>query len=123
MDISNLSFKYGWRKPIKFKLNGQDFVIDCVFSAFQGEQVTNKQERSYKLFDNNHSDFELKVLELLNDYTKTNNISNSVVQPTALQFNRDGEFALLCNCSWDEEHGIAVILHPQQKVTMQDDFL
>ena len=97
MDISNLSFKYGWRKPIKFKLNEQGFVIDCVFSAFQGEQVTNEQEQSYKLFDNNHSDFELKALELLNDYTETNNITNSVVQPTALQFNRDGEFALLCN--------------------------
>lgn len=123
MDISNLLFNYGWRKPITFKLNEQDFIIDCIFSAFQGEQITDEQQQSYKIFDNDHSGFELKVSELLNSYTEKNNIANPVVQPTALQFNRDGEFALLCNCSWDIEHGIAVILHPQQKVTMQDDFL
>lgn len=123
MDVQNLSFEYGWRKPIAFKLNKQDFVIDCVFSAFQGESITDEQKNSYKIFTNNHSNFELQAVELLKDYIITSNIINPVVQPTALQFNRDGEFALLCNCSWDEEHGIAVTLHPQQKVIMQDEFL
>lgn len=123
MDKKELHFDYGWRKPTFFNIDAKAFPIDFVFDAFQNEAVTLEQEKSFELFNKERSDFEQQALDSLKSYIKLNKITNPIISPTALQFNRKGEFALLCDCSWDEENGIAVLLYPKKEVVTQDDFL
>lgn len=123
MNMSDLSFKYGWRKPISLNFKANSINIDCVFNAFKGEEITEDQKQSFKIFNEKKAQYEVVATELINEYIEENSISNSEVHPVELMFNRDGEFALLCDCSWDTEHGIAVVLYPQPNVVMQDEFL
>ncbi|MCL7840534.1 hypothetical protein M8853_09540 [Pasteurella multocida] len=123
MNITDLVFDYGWRKPIIIQFYGVDIEIELVFDAYKNEGINSKQEESYNLFLSNKENYEKKIISLLNEYIENNKIENAEVQAKTILFNYDGSFGLLCNCSWDIENGIAVILYPESKVVIQDNFL
>ncbi|HHE3604222.1 TPA: hypothetical protein ACPDW5_000054 [Pasteurella multocida] len=123
MNITDLVFDYGWRKPIIIEFYGVDIEIELVFDAYKNEGINSKQEESYNLFLSNKENYEKKIISLLNEYIENNKIENAEVQAKTILFNYDGSFGLLCNCSWDIENGIAVILYPESKVVIQDNFL
>lgn len=123
MNIDNLIFDYGWRKPINLTFENKKVNIELVFNAYDDEQVSAEQMNAYEDFIKNQNRYENKVNELLSDFVAQNQINDYDIKAKTLYFNRDGEFALLCDCSWDIEHGIAIILSPKQLVITQDDFL
>ncbi|HDR1092028.1 TPA: hypothetical protein QB349_001525 [Pasteurella multocida] len=123
MNITDLVFDYGWRKPIIIEFYGVDIEIELVFDAYKNEGINSKQEESYNLFLSNKENYEKKIISLLNEYIENKKIENAEVQAKTILFNYDGSFGLLCNCSWDIENGIAVILYPESKVVIQDNFL
>lgn len=123
MNISNLVFDYGWRKPISIQFNQNKRVIELAFDAYKGEEVNHQQQVAYEHFLNNKTLFEQKIEKLLNEYIALNKFEKVEASPTVLMFKRDGSFGLLCDCSWDIENGIAIILSPTEEVTLQDNFL
>ena len=123
MNITGLTFDYGWRKPFIINFNGESHQVELVFDAYEGEEVNNKQLSSYDSFSQKKQEYELKIKILLEKYILENNLENYKVKPTSLQFNYDGSFALLCECDWDIENGIAIVLYPNEVVTTQDNFL
>lgn len=123
MSITDLVFDYGWRKPFIINFQGKDISIDLVFDAYENEKLTADQDLSYQKFVANQADYEQTINSLLNDYILKNGITETTVNPEALMIKRSGEIGLLCDCECDIEHGIVVILHPQELVTIQDDFL
>lgn len=123
MKIDNLTFNYGWRKPINLTFQNEKVDIELVFNAYDNEQVNTEQMNAYDDFVKNQNEYENKANKLLSNFVTDNQIDDYDVKAKTLYFNRDGEFALLCDCSWDIEHGIAIILSPKQLITVQDDFL
>ncbi len=121
--IEGLKFDYGWRKPFNIQFQGVDTEIELVFDAYKGEEVNEKQLASYELFSKNKHEYESKISTLLQNYIQKNRIQHTGVQAKSLQFNYDGEFALLCDCDWDIENGIAVILYPEESIIIQGDFI
>lgn len=87
------------------------------------KNVNEKQLASYEMFFNEKAKYEAKVSILLQEYIKNNRIQNTGAQAKSLQFNYDGSFALLCDCDWDVENGIAIVLYPNESVTLQGNFL
>ena len=123
MKLDDLIFDNGWRKTIFINFQNQNTNIELVFDAYDDEQVNDEQIDSYKIFIQNQSTFEQKMDQLLSDFILTNKIDNPSVQAKSLYFNRQGGFALLCDCSWDTENGIAIILKPKESIAPQDDVL
>lgn len=123
MKIDNLVFDCGWRKPTMINFQNQEIDIELVFDAYDDEELNDEQKNAYKEFCQHQKDYESKVYQLLLGFIVDNKIENPKVEAKTLYFNRNGEFALLCDCSWDLEHGIAIILSPIQTVTTQDNFL
>ncbi|MGX2949173.1 DUF6985 domain-containing protein [Frederiksenia canicola] len=123
MIIPGLTFDYGWRKPIVIHFNNEETQIELAFDAYEGEDVNNKQESAYNEFLSNQAEYEIKIKSLLKDYIERNGIRQPYVQAKTLMFNQDGSFGLLCNCSWDIENGIVIILSPYEKITIQDEFI
>lgn len=121
--VEGLTFDYGWRKPFNIQFQGVDTEIELVFDAYKGEDVNEKQLASYEIFSKEKAKYEAKVSVLLQEYIRNNRIQNTGVQAKSLQFNYDGSFALLCDCDWDIENGIAVVLYPNEAVTLQGNFL
>lgn len=122
-NLNNLTFQYGWIKPLSISLAGKVFNSKVVFQASRQEEITEKQQKSFKEFYENYDDFIEEINTLLTLYIKDNSIENPEVNLTALLFKRNGDFAALFDCNWDSENGIAVILKPNKKVGIQDLFL
>ncbi|HDR1014171.1 TPA: hypothetical protein QB365_002108, partial [Pasteurella multocida] len=99
MNITDLVFDYGWRKPIIIEFYGVDIEIELVFDAYKNEGINSKQEESYNLFLSNKENYEKKIISLLNEYIENKKIENAEVQAKTILFNYDGSFGLLCNCS------------------------
>lgn len=121
--LGDLYFDYGWKRLGEIKLKSHVFPITYIFEAFQNESITPQQVESYQYVDAKKDELENRIGTLLQDYIKTEGVQNASVEPQALLFKQGGELGLLCNCSWDIENGIVVILKPIEKVTIQDSFI
>lgn len=122
-EIGTLEFNYGWTKPISIDIDFQSFEINLVFEAFDGELVSDQQLNNYKLFKQEQSKYEGSVLRLINEYILKESIQDKKFTPTSLVFKRDSSFGLLCDCDWDIDQGVVVILSPNEMVKNQDYFL
>lgn len=121
--LGELSFDYGWIKPINIQLAHQAYTIPCVFSASKKDMVNEAQKNAYILFQAKQPHFEERMQQLLKNYITENKIQSPQYQPIKFLFQRDGSFGLLLDCNWDVEHGIAIVLSPYEEVGMQDIFL
>lgn len=118
-----LQYDYGWVKQIDLKIHDVRKELPLVFEAFENEIVSDEQLKSYTLFCNKKTEFELEIPKLLNKYISVNGIQNPSINPTSLFIKRNGRLGLLCDCNWDIEQGIVIILYPEQEITEQDAFL
>ncbi|WP_301098933.1 hypothetical protein [Otariodibacter sp.] len=123
MNTSDLIFDYGWRKNSTINFQQVTKPIQLVFSAKKGQGISDEQTKAFEYFSSQTKVFEDKIVKLLDDYIQKYQISEKNATPRTLLFNRDGSFGLLCDCDWDIENGIAIVLSPTEYITIQDDFL
>ncbi|MDG6896063.1 hypothetical protein [Volucribacter amazonae] len=124
--LDEVTFNYGWvsNTKLKLSLNNKEYEVSCVFQSQKSQSISEEQKQSLASFLNKQSEYEKKANALLNGYITAENISNDEkIKPKTLLFKRDGSFAILADCSWDIENGIAIILSPQQSIGIQDIFL
>lgn len=118
-----LEFNYGWAKKINLEIDSNLFELPLVFEAFEGESVTEQQLQNYELFIEKKHSYEQKISSLIHQYILNETIQNPKYTPNTLLFKRDGSFGLLCDCNWDIDQGIVIILSPNEVVKNQDYFL
>ncbi|SUT92552.1 DUF6985 domain-containing protein [Actinobacillus lignieresii] len=123
MNESDLIFNYGWRKPINILFNNKQIEIELVFEAYKGENVNEKQKSAYQQFIDHQDKYSQTVKKLLADYKNKYQIVDASIDIKTLLINQNGSFGLLCDCAWDIENGIAIVLSPEEKIVIQDEFL
>ncbi|WP_439272284.1 hypothetical protein [Lonepinella sp. BR2923] len=121
--LGQLAYDYGWVKTMAIQLNKHSYTIRCNFDCYEDEEITQAQIISYQSFVSAQENKEQLIAKLLADYIDKNEFENAKVKPTCLLFKQNGGYGLLCDCSWDIEHGIVVYLSPEERVTIQDDIL
>lgn len=121
--MNDLVFDYGWRKAIPFIFQGKETQIELVFSAMKGQDLSEIQTQILSQLTELQAEYQRKVSELLAKYIQQKGIKQALVKPRTLLIQRNGSIGLLCDCNWDEENGIAIVIQPEEYVTIQDDFL
>lgn len=121
--MNDLVFDYGWRKKMMMTFQNKEEEVELVFSAYKGQEVLDVQKSVFEKFTSNYQRYEQKVLALLQEYAIKHSIKEPKVVVKTVLIQRNGALGLLCDCSWDEEHGIAFVLEPECYITIQDDFL
>ncbi|MCT8088771.1 hypothetical protein ACDX34_16555 [Acinetobacter bereziniae] len=122
-EVGVFEFNYGWVKLINLNINEITYEIPLVFEAFEGENISEAQLKSYKLFMHEQSRYEQNILDLMSEYVLNESIQNPEFTPTSLLFKRDGSIGLICDCNWDIDQGIVIILYPNKVIKNQDLFL
>lgn len=122
-EVGVFEFNYGWVKLINLNINEITYEIPLVFEAFEGENISEAQLKSYKLFMHEQSRYEQNILDLMSEYVLNESIQNPEFTPTSLLFKRDGIIGLICDCNWDIDQGIVIILYPNKVIKNQDLFL
>lgn len=121
--MQDFIFNYGWRKAISVPFMGQNRQIEVILDAYKGEEITSEQTKAYEQYVANQAQYAQKAERLLERYIDENNIEETGVLLKSLYIQREGSFALFCECDWDVENGIAIVLSPKEYVTIQDNFL
>ncbi|QHT59015.1 hypothetical protein GXP70_02920 [Paenibacillus lycopersici] len=129
--FGEVTYAYGWSKPFEVRLWNRGYRIDCVASAYKGQEIAEEQRRQFRYFLERQSDNERRICELLEQYYSlqigpviTGNAQlQLMVKPTELVFERDGSYAMLFDCSWDADNGVAVRLSPEEQVGPQNLFI
>ena len=125
-----LVFDRGWTKEDDFKLWGRDMKLKVVVSAYENESVNVNQRQGYLSFKENIvniSDISLKktkeyIQEIKNEvlpYINFNEIPDDIlkiVKPSSILILESGSIGVICNCTWDMEHGMAILISDKQKV-------
>ncbi|SUO97885.1 hypothetical protein [Suttonella ornithocola] len=114
--LGDLKFDYGWRKSIE--ICGQH--LEAIFDAFDEEQPTDAQRKSYQSFIGEQEEYLKKASQTLKEYQKSHTDAEGNIYYTAIYFARNGDYGILANCDWDPENGIAILLFPEIQVTEQD---
>lgn len=123
MNGSELIFDCGWRKMIKIHFQQNLVDIALVFDAFDGEEITDEQHQAYQLFLEKQADYEQLINQLLVQYISDNKVTEQMVQAKTLFIKRNGDFGILCDCGWDIENGIVIVLSPKVEILIQDMFI
>ncbi|VEJ08714.1 hypothetical protein [Actinobacillus delphinicola] len=122
--LNDLVKKRGFVKPMQFNYQGKAWNITLKFKArAQDTQITPKQEEAFDAFYNEKVHFEKLTEKLICDYIEHFQFEDTKVEPTTLLIDKEGMVALLCECAWDPEEGIAVVLLPKAYVTVQNEIL
>jgi len=120
-----------WEKHQQVLLWDETYDLRIVADAYLGELITEAQRESYLIFLDNVERFSKRSLELVAEYISKvyervdANHVHTLMVPTAILFQQDGAFGILCDFKYDEEHGLAIMLYPksQEQAGMQDIFI
>ncbi|SFC99637.1 DUF6985 domain-containing protein [Clostridium uliginosum] len=125
-----LTYNRGWTKEDVLKWWGHDMRLKIVVSAYENESVNVNQRQGYLSFKENLlniSDISLKktkeyIQEMKNEvlpYINFDEIPDDIlkiVKPSSILILESGSIGVLCDCSWDMEHGMAILISDKQKI-------
>lgn len=135
--FGEMAYKHGWYKMQRIKFWGVETELKLVASAYTGQEINDVQRQNYILFMNNLAEISEKTYDAVKKYLEkyhddvTENLTESyisldvskLVKPITVLFKNDGIYGMLCDCLWDEEHGLAIQIKPIIDVGPQDMIL
>lgn len=120
--FGDLHFSTGWKTETEMELFGKTYsVIIKARAYYEADGLTSAQEMAFSDYKGCGDKRRREAEALLRSYAGENCAVR--FHPRTLLFERDGEYALLCDDREDPDGGIAVILAPERKVMSQDDYL
>lgn len=139
--FGEMTYDYSWEKTEEFSAFGRDVEIHIVAKAYSGQEILEVQRNAYVKYMNNIptylKDVPKKLLEYyLNNYEQilsTVNIPEKInksninkelisklIRIKTLYIDREGRYGWLCDCAWDNEHGICILLSNGISIEEQD---
>lgn len=140
--FGEMNYDFAWEKTVEKKIFGKERVCRIVAAAFPGEEINDYQRNAYLDYKTNEKRyFDMIPSALLNYYIDNfESISEMVNVPEkmdkdhinkqsivrivklkTLYFDRKGRCGWLCDCIWDQDNGICILLKPSGvEVTSQD---
>lgn len=133
-----------WEKTEVLQFYEKTYQIRVIVETFEKKDILDIQREAYKTYTQNLSRYIINVPNILLEYYKKNydeiakynkipesvnyeNVTKELVvkliKMKSVYFNRKGEFGWLCDCSWDEENGISIILSGEKPFVAEYDYL
>lgn len=143
--FGKMEYKNSWEKEEIIKCFGKEYKIRTVAKAYKGDDILDIQRNAYKKYKDNINNYNIEIPSSILNYYLDNyeyissyidipekinkdNINEEIIMKLVtfktLYFDRKGNFGYLCDCLWDEEHGICILLSDKKvKVIEQDELI
>ena len=139
-----MEYDHSWVKSDDISVFGKNLEIRIVAEAYNNQDIIDEQRDSYKRYLEEFPKYILKTPEVLLKYYLENydHISSTVNIPDKINkdninkelitklikiktvyFDRKGQFGWLCDCAWDSEHGICILLSSDEICVKEQDYL
>ena len=142
--FGELSYDYAWRKEESLDSEFEEKKINVVVEAYEGQEISDIQREQYLAYEQQKSKFISKIpevllkyyLEMYDDISSVIDIPEQInkenineqliiglVRINDIYFARDGCYGWLCDCAWDEEHGLCILLSEIEPCIKDQDYL
>ena len=142
--FGEMIYIHSWERCETQDFFGKILDVRIVAEAYEGQYITDEQRKAYQRYVRNRENFLEKVAPTLLKYYLDNyeNISSNVNIPEKINrdnineelivklikvrtvyFDRKGQYGWLCDCVWDEEHGICILLSGNTLTIEDYDYL
>lgn len=142
--FGEMTYDYSWEKYEVRNIFEEQISVRIVARAYEGQEILDIQRESYMKYVNNEEVYMKKIPQILlayyidvyddiiefcdmpEKYEIKNINSDSVLDLIAVNtifFDREGNFGYLCDCGWDDENGIAIILSEDEPRIGEEDEL
>lgn len=143
--LGELIYDHGFEKIEELQFFSKKYNIRVALQSYD-ETITNEQRDAYIEFKENYDTVIEKLPNILLEYylkiydsfiseivdlpekiDKEHINEETVVKlviPKTLYITKKGKYGLLCNCYWDQEHGIAILFeHNSLSIIEQDELI
>jgi len=139
-----MQYDAGWEKADTLAVFGKTFPVRVVAAAYTGESILDIQRDAYAKYLNNlalyadtipdivlryyldnYDDISsyMKIPEKINRANVNATTVVKLIKIRTVYFDRKGNFGWLCDCAWDVEHGIAIVLSNEKPFITDQDYL
>ncbi len=139
-----MTYIHSWERSETQEFFGKSLSVRVVAEAYEGQDITEEQRTAYQRYVENKENSLKEVAPTLLKYYLDNykNISVNVNIPEKINkdnineelivklikvrtvyFDRKGQYGWLCDCIWDEEHGICILLSENTIKIAEYDYL
>ncbi|MBP3255572.1 MAG: hypothetical protein J6M60_03685 [Clostridia bacterium] len=139
-----LNYDHGYEKEEEIIFFDKSYKIIISVQSYD-KTITEEQRKSYKMFKENYNEIIKKLPPILLEYylkiydefielyfkvpekIDKKHINEELIvrliKPRTLFIDKKGKFGLLCDCIWDEEHGIAILFTDNSLSIVEQDEL
>ena len=142
--FGNMEYDCSWVKKEQISLFGKSYEVRIVAKAYTGQEVSDTQRASYTCYQKNFQLYIEQIPNILLTYYLDNynqiaeyvdipekinrkNITEELIvkliKVQTVYFDRKGNFGWLCDCAWDREHGISIILSADKPIVTEQEEL
>ena len=141
--FGSMSYVRSWERTDKQIFFGRELDVKIVAEAYEGQGILDVQRNAYKKYLENIDQYIRNTHKVLLKYYLDNYdvIAETIIIPDkinkenineelivrlirvkSIYFDRKGQFGWLCDCAWDEEHGICILLSDDMFCVKEQDY-
>lgn len=142
--FGEMTYDVSWEKYEVRNIFEDQIDVRIVAKAYEGQEILDIQRESYKKYVNNEELYIRKIPQIVLAYYKDiyddilefcympqkYNIENinadsvlDLIEVHTIYFDREGNFGYLCECGWDDDNGIAIMLSEDEPRIVEEDEL
>ena len=140
--FGEMIYDHGWEKDETIIVSGKEQPIKVVVAAYEGQGILDIQREQYLNYQEGNSIEKIPGVLLryyidnydsiaenmvIPDRIKKDNIDElfimNLIRINAVYFARNGRYGFLCDCAWDEEHGLCIVLSDGEPRIEEQDYL
>lgn len=142
--FGELHYNSAWEKEENFDSRFEEEKIKVVIEADESQEILDIQREQYLAYRQQKNKFINKIPKVLLDYylgiyddissaldipeqINKENINEQLivklVRINDIYFARNGSYGWLCDCAWDEEHGLCILLSESEPCIKDQDYL
>lgn len=142
--FGEMTYDHSWCKEIESCVFDRNIELRVVAEAYKGQEILECQREAFKKYSSDYAKLIVQIPSALLEYyldnydsiASTLNIPDRInkdninkelitklIKVRTVYFDRKGNYGWLCDCAWDTEHGICVLLSGERVKVVEHDYL
>lgn len=142
--FGDMSYDSSWVREENICIFGREYEVRVVAEAYKEQLILDCQRQAYKKYNEEYKKYVLDTPAVLLKYYLENydfissmvdiperinkdNINKELITKLikirTVYFDRKGQYGWLCDCAWDSEHGICILLSDEEVTVKEYDYL
>lgn len=125
--FGTMRYQHSWSKQDSLLMFGKAYLIKITAQAYKNQGINDLQRESYSgyrdFLESHDHTIRQKLLKYCEENDQSHEALENILTPTEVLFAQDGSWGVLCESSFDREHGLAIVVKDNQIIIDSQDIL